>query len=102
MLIGCEWNDLCAGIEHDAANPFFADCVCKCLQSANIVSTQCCCGFYLNSYHPAGAILYHDVHFLARGRSPVEQLRPSRAPCTLLAQFHQDEILKYCSGQISF
>ena len=22
MLIGCEWNDLCAGIEHDAANPF--------------------------------------------------------------------------------
>jgi hypothetical protein len=34
VLIGCEWNDLCAGIEHDAANPFFADCVCKCLQSA--------------------------------------------------------------------
>ena len=29
MLIGCEWNDLCASIEHDAANPFFADCVCK-------------------------------------------------------------------------
>ena len=46
MLIGGEWNDLCAGIEHDAANPFFADCVCKCLQSANIVSTQCCCGFF--------------------------------------------------------
>ena len=67
---------------------------CQVLQTAHIVAAQGRGGFDFHSYDSARAVLQNHIHILPGCGAPVEELRLSRAPCGLLAQLHEDEILQ--------
>src|ERR1700721_4515965 len=80
-----KWDNIGAGVEHYAANPAPACRSGQGLQPPNVAAIQGCTGFYFNAYEMSGRIFQHNVHFLSRGRTPIEELRLRLAPGRLLA-----------------